>query len=32
MINRMKFRQKVLYPAGSPFVDDPLAPNTRYNG
>ena len=31
MVNLLKFRQKALYPAGSPFDDDPLAANTRYS-
>ncbi len=31
MVNLMKFRQKALYPAGSPFDDDPMAANARYS-
>jgi len=31
MVNLLKFRQKALYPAGSPFDDDPLAANARYS-
>lgn len=31
MVNLLKFRQKALYPAGSPYGDDPLAANERYN-
>jgi hypothetical protein len=31
MVNLLKFRQKALYPAGSPFDNDPLAANGRYS-
>ncbi|MCX6055259.1 MAG: hypothetical protein NTZ74_10165 [Chloroflexi bacterium] len=31
MVNLMKFRQKALYPEGSPFDDDPMAANARYS-
>lgn len=31
MINLLKFRQKALYPAGSPFDADPLSANARYS-
>jgi hypothetical protein len=31
MVNLLKFRKKALYPEGSPFGDDPLAANDRYN-
>jgi len=31
MVNLQKFRKKALYPAGSPYGDDPLAANRRYN-
>jgi hypothetical protein len=31
MVNMLKFRQKALYPAGSPFDADPLAANARYS-
>jgi hypothetical protein len=31
MVNLLKFRKKALYPAGSPYDDDPLAANNRYN-
>jgi hypothetical protein len=31
MVNLMKFRQKALYPADSPFDDDPIAANARYS-
>lgn len=30
MVNLLKFRQKALYPEGSPYGDDPLAANDRY--
>jgi hypothetical protein len=31
MVNLLKFRKRALYPPGSPFADDPLAANDRYN-
>lgn len=31
MVNLLKFRKKALYPEVSPFGDDPLAANDRYN-
>ena len=31
MVNLLKFRQKALYPPGSPYGDDPKAANDRYN-
>jgi len=31
MVNLLKFRQKALYPDVSPFGDDPMAANERYN-
>ena len=31
MINLLKFRKKAVYPAGSPYGDDPVAANDRYN-
>ena len=31
MVNLLKFRQKALYPDGSPYGDDPMAANARYN-
>lgn len=31
MVNLLKFRKKASYPAGSPFSDDPMAANARYN-
>ncbi len=31
MVNLLKFRPKALYPPGSPYGDDPLAANNRYN-
>lgn len=31
MVNLLKFRQRALYPADSPFDDDPLAANARYS-
>lgn len=31
MVNLMKFRQKALYPAESPFDDDPMSANARYS-
>jgi hypothetical protein len=31
MVNLLKFHEKALYPAGSPYGDDPLAANDRYN-
>jgi len=31
MVNLLKFRKKALYPEGSPFGDDPMAANNRYN-
>jgi len=31
MVNLLKFRKKAIYPAGSPYGDDPLAANDRYN-
>ena len=31
MVNLLKFRKKALYPEGSPYGDDPLAANDRYN-
>ena len=31
MVNLLKFREKALYPAGSPYNNDPLAANDRYN-
>lgn len=31
MVNLLKFRQKALYPEGSPYGDDPLAANDRYS-
>jgi hypothetical protein len=31
MVNLLKFRKKAMYPADSPYGDDPLAANDRYN-
>jgi hypothetical protein len=31
MVNLLKFRKKALYPAGSPYGDNPLEANNRYN-
>jgi hypothetical protein len=31
MVNLLKFRKQAHYPEGSPFGDDPLAANDRYN-
>jgi hypothetical protein len=31
MVNLLKFRKKALYPEGSPFGDDPMTANDRYN-
>jgi len=31
MVNLLKFRKKALYPEGSPYGDDSLAANDRYN-
>lgn len=31
MVNLLKFRKKALYPEGSPFGDDSMAANDRYN-
>jgi len=31
MVNLQKFRKKALYPVGSPFNDDPMAADDRYN-
>jgi len=31
MVNLLKFRKKAQYPADSPYGDDPLAANARYN-
>ena len=31
MVNLLKFRKTALYPAGSPYGDDPMAANARYN-
>ncbi len=31
MVNPLKFRAQALYPSGSPYSDDPLAANARYN-
>ena len=31
MVNLLKFREKAFYPAGSPYNNDPLAANNRYN-
>ena len=31
MVNLIKFRKQALYPADSPFDDDPMAANARYN-
>jgi len=31
MVNLLKFRQKALYPPGSPYNEDPMAANNRYN-
>ena len=31
MVNLLKFRKHALYPPGSPYNDDPMAANNRYN-